>query len=159
MSSKSRETTIALTMTLMFLTLSCAPWSDGKLKDWGTKAVDGGIRLNVRTKWRDGKLFYLASMSPADSVRAFFGHRVVSPPAKPHPGELVPYALAVLLEDGDGFEIDSIPVRLPDLTEEWARKSYTLRGSTPLAIDEYRSIRAWNALITMGWSRMSSKIR
>jgi hypothetical protein len=124
---------------------------DGKLRDWGTKSVDGGIRLNVRTKWREGKLLYLATLEPVDSVRALFAHRVTPEGmAKPDSAEIVPWALALELVDADGFKVDSIAIRVTDLSENWGSKTFDLRGASPVTLSAYKSISSWHPVIAMG---------
>jgi hypothetical protein len=121
----------------------------GTLRSLGHATTVQGITVSVKTKWRDDRVWYLISMEPEVSVRKLLETHANDRGAA-RGRQLVPYALAIELQDADGFTIESIPVTKADVIDELG-KGYTLMGSRPLSAGSFKSVSRWSPIVSWGW--------
>jgi hypothetical protein len=111
--------------------------------DWPERTLShlGDIKLELKTTWREGKMFYIFRVSP-------YAGRVETERDK-----ATSYArFNVNFYDSDGFEILTLPIKLSEMTRKVDDKgkpaSLSMNANTTLTVETYEAIKAW----AVGWA-------
>jgi hypothetical protein len=110
--------------------------SSGELsRSWNELGIKGDkIKVNLKTRWIDNRLYYLVNARPASLLKAArensYGARL---------------GLELLTEGG--LKINAFPVSLDEMTQivdnQNQGQSFTYSGSLPMTLDTFRSISNW----------------
>lgn len=111
-------------------------------KNWPEMKINdlGNISLNLKTTWREGKMYYTLSISPLnDRIQKA---RVSAPTA----------TINLEFYDANSFEILALPVLIMETVkrtdEDGKFGSYTGQGAIPLSVETYEAI----AITGVNWA-------
>ena len=101
----------------------------------------GDLKIEMKTNWRDGKLYYIFQVSP-------FAGRIDSELQKsPSYARFI-----VRLYDRDGFELLTIPINLSDMVKKvddtGKAASLDVNTTTTCSLETYSALSSW----TVGWA-------
>lgn len=99
--------------------------------NWPSAKMESmNLVLNLKTKWRAGTLFYNFGVSKSNKLEQI---KQNSPNAK----------FTILLLDGDGFIVFTMPVMLSDMASA-EDSGYDFSGSVVCGLNKYKNIKTWN---------------
>ena len=107
------------------------------LKDWPVQIIEplGDITVSLKTTWRDGKLHYQLSAYP---------YRSALKKAREEKSILADAAFVIVLFDRDGFELESIPVRISAMSgivdDSGKISAMRATGSRVCSVDTYDAL-------------------
>lgn len=111
--------------------------------DWPEHKLShlGDIKLELKTTWREGKMYYVFRVSP-------YAGRVET-----ERGKTTSYArFNANFYDSDGFEILTIPIKLSEMTQTVDDKgkpvSLNMNANTTLTLETYEALKIW----AVGWN-------